>query len=231
MRVFLLALLCCRSAFAQTPSEPEHREWEVSLFLGSSSGSKFEFPTPVLGTDQELSRTVGIRYDAGPLIGVRVNQNLGDFWAADLEYTLANQRVHFTNLSPSIQSLSLNQFINHISYDVSILPWRRSKRFRPYGDLGTGLVAFYIPGSLKKDVSGLRDSWEFLVNWGGGFKYLVMDEFALTFDMKDRLSQVPTYSLPEVARVVNGQYQPGIARHGVMQTWQFNIGFTFQWDE
>jgi hypothetical protein len=49
--------------------------------------------------------------------------------------------------------------------------------------------------------------------------------------VKDRISRLPTYGLPPSARVVNGQYQPGISPHGRLQILQVNLGFTYQWDE
>ena len=76
----------------------------------------------------------------------------------------------------------------------------------------------------------LRDSWEFALNLGGGFKYLVDDQAALTFDIKDQISSVPSYGLPRSARVTNGQYIPGISRNGFLNNWQLNFGVAVQWD-
>lgn len=233
--VFIVALGCARLVYGQDSYSPEHREWEVSGFVGRSFGAKFQFPTQVIGNVQEPSRTVGMRYDSGYLLGVRINQNLGDYWNADLEYSFANQWLRFTNLSPSIQSLSLDQYVHRFSYDVSFVALPRTRRFRPYAGAGIGAALFYLPGRVKKDALelglSLRDSWELLFNFGGGVKYLVMDGFALTFDVKDRLSSVPSYGLPLSARVVNGFYQPGISSHGIVQTPQVSLGFTYQWDE
>lgn len=233
--ISVIAFVCSQSAFAQTQDVLEHREWEASGFVGRSFGSTFRFPTSVSGGEQESSRTVGLQYLSGYLTGVRISQNLGDYWGADLEYSFAVQSVRFINLSPSIQDLSLNHYLHHGSYNVSFLPRSRTKRFRPYGDAGIGGAWFYLPGRVKKDASklglSLHDGWEFLFNFGGGFKYLVRDQFALTFDVKDRLSGVPSYGLPGSARVVDGHYQPGIARHGIMQNVQISFGFNYQWDE
>jgi len=223
------------AAFAQDHYPNEHREWEATGFAGQSFTRKLQFPTPVIGSSEESSRTVGMQEASGYQIGVGANQNVNDFWAADLEYSFAHQDLRFTNLSPSIPSLSLNQFIHHLTYSVSYLPLPRTKRFRPYADVGVGSALFYLPGRVKKDALELglklRDSWEFEFHWGGGFKYLVADQFALTFDVKNRLSRVPSYGLPESARIVDGVFQPGLARHGTLQSWQFNFGLTYQWDE
>jgi opacity protein-like surface antigen len=231
----MLALIGSGRALAQTTYVPQHRQWEVSGFAGRSFGESFEFPTSVSGDDQDPRRTVGMRYGSGYLFGLRINENLGDFWAADLEYTFANQPLHFTNLSPTVQNLSLSHYSHYLAYNVSFLLLPRTKRLRPYVDAGIGAALFYIAGHAKKEALdqgiALRDSWEFLFNWGGGFRYLVVDTFAVGFDVKNRLSPVPSYGLPPSARIVDGQYLPGLARNGVMHNTQVAISLTFQWDD
>jgi opacity protein-like surface antigen len=233
--VLVLALACVQPVFAQASYELEHREWEATPFLGGSFAGKFQFPTPVSGSDQESSRTVGMHYASGYQIGVRITQNLGDFWAANLEYNFANQPLRFTNLSPSIQSLSLGHLVHHFSYNGVYLPFRPQQRFRPYATAGAGVALFYLPARSKNDALALglslRDSWEFAGNWGGGLKYLVHDQVTLSFDVKDQISSVPSYGLPRSARVTNGQFQPGIARSGLLNNWQLNFGIGVQWDE
>ena len=176
-----------------------------------------------------------MKFDSGYQVGVRANQNLGDYMGAALEYNLARQPLLLTNLSPSIPSLSLAHWVNQLTYSVSYSPMDRSKRFRPYGDLGVGAVLFHIAGHSKTEARALgvplRDSWAFAFLWGGGLKYPIVDQFAFTVDVKDRLTRIPSFGIPETARVVNGQYQPGMALHGTMQTWQLNFGVTYQWDE
>src|SRR5438093_11655854 len=138
------------AGFAQTSYPLEYREYEVSLFAGNSFSSKFQLPTPVHGSDQEVSRTVGRQYAAGPQLGVRVTQNVNDFWSVNLEYSFANQDLRFTNISPSIQNLSLTQYIHHFSYNVSFMPLPRTKRFRPYADVVLEPLCFTSPNLLRK---------------------------------------------------------------------------------
>jgi hypothetical protein len=231
--LLLLALFCCTPAFAKTEWPLQYREYEAIPFVGASFISDFHFSTPVVGNGQVSSRTVRMSFDPGPSIGARVHQNVGDYCGVALEYSFAAQRLHFTNLAPNIQNLSMNSFIHHFSWDVYSMPLPRTKRFRPYGGGGVGAVG-YVPGgksdALEKGVE-LHSSWSFLVDLGGGFKYLVSDRFALTLDVKDRISTVPSYGLPKSARIVNGVFQPGMRRHGFLQNWQVNLGFSFQWDE
>src|SRR5262245_27544863 len=233
--VLALTFVCCGSGFAQTPYSPEHREWEVTVFSGTSLGSTQEFPTTVFGSDQQSSRTVRMHYNSGWLLGARVNQNFGDYWAAELEYSFANQRLTFDGLLPNARSFAFNNYLHNASYNAVFLPLPRTSRFRPYADAGIGFALFYVPQHAKREALAvglaLRASWEFMFNWGGGLKYLVADQFAVTFDVRDRVSRVPSYGIPDSARIINGQFQPGMATHGVLNNWQFNLGFTYQWDE
>jgi len=229
--VVVVALARSTSGFAQN----ETREWQATLSVGGSFAPKGEFRTGLSGSAQDTSRTVGMKFEPGYLFGFRITQNLGEQWAADLEYSFANQRVRFTNLAPTIQDLQLSHQIHHFSYNVSFLQRPREKRFRYYGDVGIGTSLFWITGGGKNDAADvgllLRDSWEFVFNAGGGFKYVVRDPYVLTIDVKDHMSRWPSYGLPSSASIVNNQFQPGMAIHGILHNWQISAGFTYQWDE
>jgi outer membrane protein W len=233
--MWFLALAFSGQAFAQRSYSPEHRDWEVTAFGGGSFVNDHEFPTPVVGVGQQQSETVGVHYAAGYQVGLRIGENLGDYWGADLEYSFANQPLTFTNLSPAIQSFSAGQAIHHFSYNVSYLPFTPRSRFRPYGSIGAGAALYYISKASKIEASSLglslRSDWQFAANFGGGFKYLIEDEVAVTFDVRDQMSKFPSYGLPQSTQVIAGRYQPGLARTGLLHNWQLNIGFTFQWDD
>ena len=231
----LLVFACSNCAFAGDEGSPENKEWEVSGFAGNSFAQNFHFSTPVIGSNTETSRTASMRFGSGYEIGARIKDNVRDHVGVDLEYSFAHQNLRFTNLTPSIQNVSVTQYVHYLSYNVGYLALAPTSRFRPYVDAGVGSALYFLPKAsvdtaLQQGLK-LRDSWAFLVNCGGGFKYLVTDEVAVTFDVKDRLFSIPAYGLPSSTRVIDGHYQPGIQTHGVGQTWQVNIGVTFQWDD
>jgi opacity protein-like surface antigen len=176
-----------------------------------------------------------MKYASGYQVGARFTENLSDYWTANLDYSFANQPLTFTNLTPDIPSLSLSHSIHDFSYGVTYQALSYRSRFRPYGKLGAGAALFYIHGSSKDEASELgvrlRDSWKFAVAAGGGFKYLIDEEVALTFDVRDYISGIPSYGLPSTARIVDGQFQPGFARSGFLNNWQINLGITFLWDD
>jgi hypothetical protein len=51
------------------------------------------------------------------------------------------------------------------------------------------------------------------------------------FDLKDSLSRLPSYGIPDSAFVVNGQFHPGIDIHGNLNNFQISIGANVQWDD
>lgn len=222
-------------AFAQQPYSSENREWGATGSAGYTFARNYHFLTPVIGSDTESSRTVGMRFKPGWLVAVRVTQNVGEHASADLEYSFADQDVTLTNISPTVPSFHFTNATHDMAYNWSYLPLSRSKRFRPYGLLGAGAVLFWVPGSSSREALALnfnlRSSWEFLANAGGGLRYLVMDHFALALDVKDRISRVPSFGIPRAAQVVDGQFQPGMSKHGVFNNWQISFGATYQWDE
>ncbi len=230
--VFLSAPLL----FAQDPTWSS-AEWEVSGFAGGSFGHTFQFPTGFVLDGLKIpqfSRTVGMRFGSGYQVGARVTQNLDDYWEADLEYTYANQPLRLTNLSPTIQSLSLSQSNSHFSYNISYRALDEDSRFRPYGKVGAGATLFHLNDRNQATQVGLlslRDSWKFTMNVGGGFKYLLLDEAVLTFDVKDFISGVPTYGLPPSATIVDGRFQPGLGRRGTFNNWQINFGIGYRWND
>ena len=233
--IFSFALALARPAIAQEGLSLEHRQWEATGFTGGNFATSFRLPTLVAGSDQVSSRTVGMRLASGYQIGASITDNFKESWSGGLEYSFGHEDLSFTNLSPTLQSLSLTQYSHSLSYNVSYLPLPPVKRFRPYGAVGVGTVLYLLPGQSKEialsNGLNLRDSWVFLVNCGGGFRYLLRDQFAFTLGVRDQLSNVPSYGLPDIATVVNGQYRPGMHTHGVAQTWQIHFGLTFQWDE
>ena len=231
----MLAVCSPGSALAQTYSPLQYREWEVTFFTGGSSIGGYHFPTRVFGSAVETSRTIGVEYRPGNQLGLRLTENVNDSWAADLEYSFALHNLRFSNLSPDVPDLSAKTYVHHIDYNVVYLALPRDKRFRPYAQVGVGGVLFFIDGKSSGEAQQrglqLHDSWRFLFNVGGGLKYLIMDQFAVAFDLKDGVSRLPSYGLPDSVLVVNGEYHPGVSVHGTVNNWQFSIGANVQWDD
>lgn len=211
-------------------------QYEFSGFGGGSFVPDLHLLTQVSGSSTETSRTVGMSFASAYQLGVRINENLGAYWSADLEYSFANQPVRFTNLSPTIPDLTLGQSVHHLTYNVSYLALSGTNRFRPQAKIGVGTALFFIHQSSKEQAEQLglplQDTWRFVFNWGGGFKYLIAEnQGALLFDFKDQISSIPSYGLPSTAQVLNGVYQPGFSRSKFMNNLQFNFGISYRWND
>jgi hypothetical protein len=234
---FAITILLIGASFvnAQQGTGGSDTEYEGSVFGGGSFAQDFHFQTSVSGSPLETSRTVGVHYGSGYVAGGRVNQNVNNYWGATLEYSFANQPLTFTNLSPTVQSLSLSQTVHHLLYNVSYIPLGGFERFRPYAQLGAGATLFYLHGSSRDQAlaSGIyvRDDWKFTGNWGAGLKYVLDEQTALVLDFKDSISSVPSYGLPSTAQLVNGHFQPGVGRTGLLNIWQVNFGVAFRWND
>src|SRR5262245_34279870 len=231
----MFSLVCCQFASAQFSPSLEIGRYVFTGFGGASFGDDFEFPTLVFINGGVTSQTVGMHYASGYQIGVRGSENLGDHAAVHLEYSFANQPLLFTNLSPTVPSLSLGHNVSRLSYDGSYLLLPPSKRFRPYVKAGAGTALFFIKGKSVDEARALgislRDSWEFLFNWGAGATGLVDDQVALAFEFKNQISGFPSYGLPRNAQISGAQFVPGVSRDGFMHNWQVNFGVAYFWDD
>jgi opacity protein-like surface antigen len=227
----ILALAGTAQAQAKRPLS--HKKWEVSVFAGGSFIGEGTYPTPVIGSSQETSRTVGLRYASGSQFGFRITENRGHHWGGSAEYSFSNQPLTFTNLSDSVPSLSLSHSVHRFAYDVLYYPTESSVRLRPYVFAGSGVSLFYVGGSSKEAAAArgvhLSDPWKFTYHWGGGLKYLVADGVAVGFQFSDGVSDVPSYGLPPTS-VSGSQAVAGFRPDGYLNNWLVSLGFVYQWD-
>jgi len=233
----LIILIACFAASApsQTAFPPTNRDWEIALFGGRSSLGEKQYATPVLGQGQEAPRAVRVRYAGGAQLGFRIAENRWDHWGAQFEYSLSNQPLSIGNLSPDTPSIGLSHRIHRCMYDVLYYPFERSSRFRPFAFAGAGVSLFHIGDSSRTDAGAqgikLQDSWKLTFGWGGGLKYLIQDQIAVSFQIGDHVTDQPAYGLPSSARVTGNQFIPGLQPDGYRHNWLLSLGFVYQWGE
>jgi opacity protein-like surface antigen len=233
LAALLLVTLVPIAAQAQSLFKATHRAWEVSIFAGGSFPGDGLFATPVTGSTQQTSRTVGLSYGSGSQLGLRVTENRWEHWGAAMEYGFSNQPLRFTNLSDAVPMMALGHSIHRFHYDVLYYPFDRSRRLRPFAFAGSGVSLFYVKGSSKDTAAAmgihLSDPWKFTFSWGGGVKYLIRDQVATSFQFSDNISGVPHYGLPPNGRFVSGQYIPGFRPDGLLRDWLISLSFIYQW--
>lgn len=227
----LLQALASGAMQAQSVFPLSHREWEITAFGGGSWIGDQSLPTPVAGTGQTAFRTVGMSFAPGAQLGLRLAQNKWRHWGGVMEYSFSNQPLRLTNLTDAAPSLTYSQSIHRFIYDAVYYPLDRSYRLRPFAFGGAGMSLFYTRGSSNPGAQSihLNSPWKVTYRWGGGVKYLFLDQVAVTFQYSNNITGVPAYGLPENGSVVSGQYIPGIKPDGLLQNRVISLGFTYQW--
>ena len=212
LAILILAVSSITSMARAQLFPPEHRDWELELFGGASFLGKSVHETPAVIGSVQTSRQVGVRFASGYQVGARLNENRWRNWGASLEYGMSNQPLTFTNLAPSVPSLSVSQSIHRFSYGILYYPMDKKHRLRPYGFAGPGLALFHIHKDSKSRAAQLgihfNDPWKFSFHWGGGVKYLLQDHLAAGFQFSDAISGVPHYGLPPVQLQSQAGFQP-----------------------
>ncbi len=209
-----------------------HAEWEASIFGGFASASDQSSLTPTEGVTS--AREVGLDYKDGYLLGARITQNLGQKFGAELEYSFADQPLDFINLRPSLPTLGVRHNIHSIIYSVLVYPFERSKRLRPYGTVGGGTSLYYVGKDSKNKAAAngivLKDCWKFAFSFGGGVKYLITNKIGVRVDVRDQITGVPNYGLPDTSPVLpGGEIGAAFRADGRVHNWLVNVGLNYYW--
>jgi opacity protein-like surface antigen len=232
--MWLLFLMLCAIP-GQAQITLTHRQWEIDVFGGGSFLGSSEHATQVTGSTQQSTRSVGLSYGSGYVVGFRATENRWVHLGGSFEYSFSNQPLTFHNLSDATPSLSLGHSIHRFAYDLLYYPLDKYSRLRPFAFVGPGVSLFYVGGS-GKDIAAaqgihLSDPWKFTMNFGGGVKYLVKDHFAASMQFGDSISDVPAYGLPPNGYYISGKYVPGFRPDGLLNNWLISVGFIYQWDQ
>lgn len=167
----LMIIAWIPAAVVAQSRDPEHRDWEIGFFGAISSLGERTTNTPVLGVSGQTSRQVGLKYSRGAEFGMRITQNFGQHWGANLEYSFSNQPLTFKNLADTIPTFPAGHAIHRAAYEVLYYPMTRYDRLRPYVFVGPGITLFHIDANAKAAATPLAmrltDSWKPALHWGG----------------------------------------------------------------
>ncbi len=219
-----LLVLLMPEASAQIPFPRNENSWEISIFAGVSGLGDKTLVTPVEGG---TTRDVGLDFDSGYLLGVRIGENLTPRFGAELEYTFANQPLLFVNLSPSIPLLELSHKVHKVAYSVLVYPMQRQGRYIPFASIGIGASFFRVSNDSVDDalVQGvdLKNRWKFALSYGGGVKFPMGPEWGLRVDVRDQVTGASDYGLPATAPLLGAGLRP----NGVHHNWQVSGGLLY----
>jgi opacity protein-like surface antigen len=217
------------SLFAQIQVPPDEEKWEISFLLGGAFAGDQSAATPIEG--EGTTRVVGLNYDSGLLLGVRITENLSEYVAAEFDYTYANQPMKFMDLTATLPRLDLDHGIHSLIYSFALFPLGRTSSLKPFGSLGGGASYFWIRGDSSEEAAKLgvdvKGVWKFVLSWGGGVKYQVDPKWGIRFDFRDLVSGIPSYGLPKTS--IGGT--PAFRPSGNLHNWQVSGGISYYWSD
>lgn len=223
----LVLLTAVAAAQVVGPTRPD--QWEFSGFFGVGS---------LEGADSFLSQVsdgsanlVTLDGEAGYLVGLRITENHGKFFGAELEYSFGNQPATLVNLSSILPRFPLGQRIHTVTYNGLVYLTPRGSKIRPYGTAGAGASLFQLTENTENRgvVEGLdlRDRWKFAFTWGGGVKVYSGKRWGFRVDFRDTVTGVPDYGIPRMSELVGGLPSPAFRPDGLYHRLQFSGGFLF----
>ena len=221
---------------ARNPIFPSRNTWEFSVFAGLSSQGDGSFITPIEGGG---TKNVSLDSDTGSLFGLRITENLGEHFGAELEYALTDQPSQFTGLQSSISRLDMKQKIHKIAYSMLVYPLKQDQKVRPYGSLGVGASSFQVSAdpeaeALQQGID-LKDRWKLAFSYGTGVKIQIRQPWGIRFDLRDHVTSVPNFGLPEQANPVHClalgcEAGAGFRPDGTFHNWQISVGLMYTFD-
>jgi outer membrane protein W len=222
--LIMIAALSCVPAMGQGTAYGRKDKWEFSFFAGSSHRGEDVFATPSEGVG---TRNVTLRFAPGYVAGVRISENLGEHFGAELDYSLANQPVELRNLSPTLQVLNLDHRVHSVAYTVLFYGLKRDSRLRPYAAVGPGISLYETFGESEDNAVALglslTNRWKAAGIIGGGVKFRTTEQTGFRFDVRDHITGVPDFGLPHAATIQTAGFRPD----GQLHNWQFSVGFFY----
>lgn len=222
--LIIIAALSCVPTMGQGPLYGRNDKWEFSVFAGSSHRGEHVFVTPF---ESVSTRNVTLRFAPGYLVGARITQNLGEHFGAELDYSLANQPLEFRNLTPTLQSVSLDHRVHNVTYTVLFYGLKRASRIRPYGLVGPGISLFEPFGESEKNALtlglNLTNRWKVAGIVGGGVKVRTTEQTGFRFDVREHVTGVPDFGLPHAGTLQT----PGFKPDGHSWNLQLSVGFFY----
>lgn len=221
--------LFCATASAQSTGRDRNPEWELSFFAGMSSLGETSSTAPV--EDSTATHSSSIKPDDGVLLGARITQNLGRYFAAEMDYTFADHGGSFANPTPAVPALNMDQTTHSIYYNLLFYLRDSNSRLRPYATGGVGAALFALDGSIKSTSRELgfpmKNSWELGFRVGGGAKYRLSDKIGVRVDFADQISDAPGYGLPSRVTVTDAIPGAGYVPSGTLHNMQISAGLIY----
>jgi len=216
--VFFLMVLTTPAAVAQDANP------RITVFGGGSllGGSRTFFLGP---------RAFNTTSEDGGKFGVRGTVDLREHWAVEGSYSFAGNNLQVTQLvPPAVRMFGVH--VHQVNGNALYFFNDNNYRLRPFLTGGLGLTRFSPAGDAKLAAAGLFLDQpaiifaqnHFDVNFGAGVEAKVWGQFGVRFDVRDYVSGIPRYGLPENPVSAGG---PSFPVHGVVNNVELSAGFVF----
>ncbi len=232
-RLFLILItagfLLCQAVSAQDQRKNNSSEWELSFFAGMSSLGETSSNAPIEGTSE--THASSFEPDSGILLGARITQNFDRYFSAEMDYTFSDHGGTFSNPTPTIPSLNMDQTSHSLFYNLLFHLRDSSNNLRPYAAAGVGVTYFALDDAITSATEQLgfpmKNDWELGFRVGGGAKYRLNDKIGIRIDFTDQMSDTPNFELPSVAPVNDSVIGAGYAPSGTLHNMQMSIGLIY----
>ena len=188
------------------------QQWEIGGFIGYG----WYRDGTIYGPGQSIEAGIRNRFAAGAVVGEDLYPHLGgEFrWI----YHDGHPFVQGPGVKTDIQGNS-----HAFTYDILIYIYPPEHRLRPYVSGGAGAKGYIIagPAPVPQPIPSValllaHDQWKFVVDVGGGVKYLVRPHLILRADFRDYLTSFPRDQLmPAPGNTARGIFQQFTPMFGV----------------
>jgi Outer membrane protein beta-barrel domain len=176
-------------------------------------------------------RLFDTQFQNGIKIGLRGTINLGEHWGAEGTYSFSANGLQVTQTAPaSVRNFGVH--LHQITGNALYFFTAPDKALRPFLTAGVG-VSRYSPTSDAKlaaaqDFLGqpavLTSNSTFNFNFGAGIESRPWEHFGLRLDVRDHLSAIPRFGLPQSAASPASAFFPVSGR---AQDFEIATGLTY----
>jgi hypothetical protein len=176
-------------------------------------------------------RVFNTQFQNGIKIGLRGTVNLREHWGAEGTYSFSSNGLQVTQTAPaSVRNFGVH--LHQITGNALYFFDAPDKVVRPFLTAGVGLSRYSPTSDAKlaaaQDFLGqpavLTSNSTFNFNFGAGIESRPWDHFGLRLDVRDHLSAIPRFGLPQSAASPSSAFFPISGR---AQDFEIATGLTY----
>ena len=226
---FIVLLAMTTLAWAQVRPLSDRDKWEVTFLAGVdhlAGGGHF-----TTASDSGSPQEVVLGTDPGFLLGLRIAENRGRFFGAEVEYSWGRYSGNLNSPTPALPGFELDQSVHNLLYSGLFHLKPRRSRLRPYAIIGGGATLFAPSGSSKAAGTAagldLKRRWKFAVGLGGGLSWNLQGPWRLRIEFRDRITGVPNYGSPLPGDEPDAPQAPALHPQGLFHALQWTVGLVY----